>query len=105
MFNFEDKHAIKSIKFDHETKAWAIKKAIEEYSLYLIASNLKIGPKITRLFGFDLIVYENCIEFSMEKCSKPLDLDKNEILHHIKVFHELKIIHGDIKLENIMYSH
>ena len=40
----------------------------------------------------------------MEKCSKATSLNKNEILQSIKALHDLKIIHGDIKEDNIMYS-
>ena len=42
-----------------------IRKAIEEYCLYQIASSLEIGPKMKKLFGFDIIVYSDYIEFSM----------------------------------------
>ena len=41
----------------------------------------------------------------MEKCSRSTSLNKNEILQSIKALHEFKIIHGDIKEDNIMYSH
>ena len=40
----------------------------------------------------------------MEKCSKATSLNKNEILQSIKALHDLKIIHGDIKEDNIIYS-
>ena len=41
----------------------------------------------------------------MEKCSRITSLDKQEILQHLKLLHGFKIIHGDIKEDNIMYSH
>lgn len=40
----------------------------------------------------------------MERCLRPIDLDKNELLQSIKLLHQFKIIHGDIKNDNIMYS-
>ena len=104
IYNFNNLHAIKNVRFTKLTKDSAIKKAIEEYCLYQISSALQIGPKITQLFGFDLIIYENCVEFTMEKCSRSTSLNKDEILKSIKALHEFKIIHGDIKEDNIMYS-
>jgi hypothetical protein len=43
--------------------------------LLKLASNLKIGPSISNNIGFDLIVYDSCIEFVTEKCipSKKID--------------------------------
>ncbi len=31
-------------------------------------SALEIGPKLVKKFNFDILVYDNCIEFSMEFC-------------------------------------
>jgi hypothetical protein len=34
-------------------------------------SSIGIGPKLTKDFGFDIMVYQTSIEFSMEFCIKP----------------------------------
>ena len=39
--------------------------AIIEYCYNKIFSVLEIGPKITRSLGFDLICYQNTLEFTM----------------------------------------
>lgn len=38
---------------------------VKEYSFLKIAAALEVGPQITPIFGFDLLVFEDCIEFSM----------------------------------------
>ena len=50
---------------------YKMRKCLEEYTFYLIAEFLEIGPKLTRCFGFDIIVYQDCIQFSIEKCRNP----------------------------------
>ena len=51
--------------------------AIKEYSLLKIASILGVGPKLNNLFGFDLLVYDECIEFCMEECTLLNKIDEN----------------------------
>lgn len=42
--------------------------AIKEWLLLKIASIAEIGPQMEPLFGFDLLMYEDCVEFGMESC-------------------------------------
>jgi hypothetical protein len=51
-----------------------IRDAIKEYCITLIASELKIGPKMDKRMGYDIAIYRNCLEFDMEFC-----LQQNEI--------------------------
>jgi hypothetical protein len=37
----------------------------KEFSILKIASELEVGPKLSKIFGFDLVVCEECIEFCM----------------------------------------
>jgi len=37
--------------------------------MLLIASKLAVGPYMNKIFGFDIIVYHDCIEFAMENCA------------------------------------
>ena len=46
----------------------AVATVIKEYCLLKIASILRVGPRLPKLFGFDIVVFEKCIEFSMECC-------------------------------------
>jgi len=39
---------------------------LKEFFIAKIASALKIGPTIKKWVGFDLIFYEDCVEFAME---------------------------------------
>jgi len=41
---------------------------INEYCLLKIASAVTAGPRHITPFGFDLVIYDNCIEFAMEYC-------------------------------------
>lgn len=39
-----------------------------EYSYAKISSVLKIGPHISNHLGYDLLVFDSFVEFSMEVC-------------------------------------
>lgn len=43
-------------------------RTIKEYTINKIASALRVGPRVIKIQEFDLITYEKCIEFCMEKC-------------------------------------
>jgi len=34
----------------------------------IIAAALKAGPQLVPIAGFDIIIYDDCVEFSMERC-------------------------------------
>ena len=58
-------------------------------------------------FGFDLIIFNDCIEFSMEKCqhiSRFGEEDKKSLFEMLVKLHKYKIMHLDINPFNIMYS-
>lgn len=58
-------HIIKCLTFPHVPFEDQLAMAIKEYCLLKIASILGVGPKLKNLFGFDLVVYDECIEFCM----------------------------------------
>lgn len=41
---------------------------VKEYFLLAIASVLKAGPALVKIFGFDLLIFRDEICFSMEYC-------------------------------------
>ena len=71
-----------NVYFYKDDKRWAIKclpieeddfreyftRAIKEYCLFKIATAIRVGPNLggVSLSGFDLICYQDCIEFVME---------------------------------------
>lgn len=61
-----------------------------------IASLLGVGPQIGALFGFDLIIFKECIEFCMEKCHPLLFMDKlmvDTLWNKLVMMHSLGIVH------------
>lgn len=63
--------------------------------------------------GFDLICYDDCVEFSMEKCQaittkkhtlKELDEVETRLKYCVRVMHCFELIHKDIKPDNILYN-
>ena len=60
---------------------------------------MEIGPRIVPYFGFDLLMYETCIEFGMESC-RPLVMSKSStriLYEHLELMHSLQLFHLDIK--------
>lgn len=79
-----------------------------------LCAMFKIGPDVETSIQFDLILYENAIQFNMERCltiewlrrENGFDiLEFEKDLHlRLKMLHALRIMHKDIKPENILYS-
>jgi hypothetical protein len=44
------------------------KLVLREYCLLKIASILEAGPIMEPIFGYDIVIYDDCIEISMELC-------------------------------------
>ena len=63
--------AVKSVKFCKGEKiSDSIYRQVEDYCFSKILSCLGVGPKVETFMGFDLVIYEDSIEFLMEKCSR-----------------------------------
>lgn len=58
------------IKFDEENFFTSIKNVYKEYFIAMIASQLKVGPKIIDLFGYGIVHLKNFSLFGMELCEK-----------------------------------
>ncbi len=72
-----------------------------------MAQQLLAGPRLLNPFGFDLVIYDNCIEFAMEYCDHTLNLQRGlekDLQGALIRIHALKLIHFDIKPQNICYS-
>jgi serine/threonine protein kinase len=75
-----------------------------------IASGAAIGPALNKLCGFDIVLYRNCMEFSMEKCKDAVTVleDMREatliLKRKLHILHSFHIVHMDIKPMNIMFS-
>jgi hypothetical protein len=64
--------AIKCTSYSNEDFETVFEAVLAEYLIFLVASSLGIGPKMEKNLGFDLIVYQDCIEFCMEYCEQNL---------------------------------
>lgn len=81
--------------------------AIKEYSILKISSILGVGPKMNNIFGFDMVVYDECIEFCMEECTMLESIDSKQsedLIRKLQILHELQVVHLDIKPQNICFS-
>jgi hypothetical protein len=81
--------------------------AIKEYSLFKIAAILGAGPRLCNIFGFDMIVHEDCIEFCMEECVSLIPENASlglQLKTKLQRLHLLQIVHLDIKPANVAFS-
>lgn len=87
--------------------ASVFKYTLLEYLAYQVASRLHIGPCMPKVFGYDLLVFDDCVEFSMEFCRRrllPEPALKDDLFGALRNLHSLKIVHCDIKPDNICFS-
>jgi serine/threonine protein kinase len=81
---------------------------LKEYAINYMMSVLEIGPKVLRKFGFDILVYEDCIEYCMEYCqtNKVFEQGKTDLdlKTALLTMHQINLVHLDIKPDNIAYS-
>lgn len=78
----------------------------------------RIAPDFETSIPFDLIVYEDAVQFHLEKC-QPICLGGNnsnpclqksfnelrvDLIKCLRVLHSLHIVHKDLKPTNILYS-
>lgn len=88
-----------------------LKDALMEYGFLRICSVLKVGPYIEFGRAFDLVCFDDCVEFYMERCQfvnlrklPSMSNFKERLDFCVQSLHRLQIIHKDIKPDNIMFS-
>ena len=60
-----------------------------------------------KYFGFDLLIFNNRIEFAMERCTSISEFNEKieaDIWRNMATLHQWKVLHMDINPQNIMYS-
>jgi serine/threonine protein kinase len=85
-----------------------IRKAIKEYCIYKICSLLQIGPQVIFTDVYDLVCYNDGIEFQMELC-KVVEFNvkrtyAQDLKYCVAKLHASKFAHNDIKPENTLFS-
>ena len=102
--------AIKSQTITSQDRAHlnsSIDEIIKEICFYKIASSLRFGPAYHRIFGFDILLFDDSIEFAMEVCDRNRghpERMESDLMQGLKLMHSLNIVHRDIKDANISWS-
>jgi hypothetical protein len=76
VYHFKDHSkniAVKCNSYTNKTFLKVFRDTLLEYLAFEIIARLESGPKMPKVFDFDLLVYKNCIEFSMEFCRHRLN--------------------------------
>lgn len=88
-----------------------LEEVVCEIAINKLCAMYGIGPDVETSIHFDLIVYNNAVQFHLELCSGLNELRivpsdgilKEQLLYCLEVLHELHIAHKDIKPDNILY--
>jgi hypothetical protein len=64
----DESFVIKAHFFTPGQGAKTIRNVVQEYSITKLSSLLECGPSVGKFTGFDLIIFNNSVEFSMEEC-------------------------------------
>lgn len=91
-----------------------IETVIIEYSIAKVCSALKIGVKVgSSDHCFDLVCYQDCIEFAMEKCwfldsrnytKAEIMMIEERLKYCVGVMHTFGLVHKDLKPPNILIN-
>jgi serine/threonine protein kinase len=80
---------------------------MKEYCITRISDWVGSGPTLKNWFGFDLIVWNNSIDFALERCDplpKYADSFRESLLASLASLHRFRIVHRDINPANVMFS-
>ena len=93
---------------------------MKECCITKVCGVFEIGPRPVQPMGFDIITYDDHIDFCMEKCwhldsklKKMKEKDERDkfllvfskrMKKHLCRLRQLHLVHADIKPENILYS-
>lgn len=106
----------KSIRRDKRTPE-ELEEIICEVAISKVCAMFEIAPDIETSIPYDLIVYEDAVQFHLEMCesvcvrgdtfSHAVQRDSHnfetDLIRCLRVLHSLNIVHRDIKPSNILY--
>jgi serine/threonine protein kinase len=85
---------------------------VKEIAISKLCSVLGVGPEIETSIPFDVVVYDDAIQFHLEKCEQYSikilrqhgQYFKSDLKECLRVLHSIGIVHRDIKLSNVLWS-
>jgi hypothetical protein len=82
-------------------------KVVKEWSILRVSAALECSPLIEQQLGFDIVVYDDCLQYATERghALPQLTLREAQLLkEELVLLHRLRVIHSDVKPENIVFS-
>jgi hypothetical protein len=95
------KMCLKSLPFPVETSRQTIfERAVREFSILKICAAMGCAPLLDGFLGFDIVVYDDCLQYVMER-GKPFgDMSAEHragLRSRLQLMHDFRIVHLDIK--------
>lgn len=88
-----------------------IESLVMEYAIAKICAAMKVGVAVGSTdHNFDLVCYDDCIEFYMERCHSiqkrvfdtPIFVIEERLKKCLSVMHHFGLVHKDIKPDNLL---
>ena len=90
-----------------ETPQKTFEGVVKEFTILKICSAMGCAPRLERCLGFDIVVYDDCLQYAMERGRPFAEMTSEHragLCSRLRLMHDFGIVHIDVKPENVVWS-